>query len=529
MVTALADFRSHGRSSDVERSFGSANETVDTEVPSEQDLLEDVVRTIAEGLDIQQAFSRISEISCRLLAHDGMELVVHDEPGRVTLLVRSVDDLPAIPHTSVAGPHAFWIVRECRDLRLQEREQQAWVEQAVASGYRSCLSVRNRTGGRTIQLAFLSKRPAMYTPDHVSIGRRIATILVLAASHQQLAETARERSDTRVRSAQIDSRARSFAMERTPGGRHVVGESPAWRQALRRATQVAATETTVLLEGESGTGKEVLARFIHRASPRRNGPFVAINCAALPDQLLESELFGYERGAFTGAHQAKPGQIEVASTGVLFLDEVSEMNLAAQAKLLRFVQEREFQRLGGTRPVKADVRVIAASNRDLRRAVAEGAFREDLYYRLKVFDIPIPPLRERRQDIPLLAESFLDALGRSMGRPIRLTQASLQKLAAHSWPGNVRELQNALERAAIVSDGQPVEPEHLSLQAPVRTQPGNDLGAVERQKIVQVLDETDGNKAKAARRLGLTRTQLYVRLRRHGLDRLPPLRFSDAS
>jgi transcriptional regulator with PAS, ATPase and Fis domain len=529
MVTALADFRSHGRPLEVERSFGSANETVDTAVSSEEDPLEDVVRTIAEGLDIQQAFSRISEISCRLLAHDGMELVVHDESGRVTLLARSTDDLPAIHHTSVAGPDVFWIVRDSRDLRLQGREQQAWVEQAMASGYRSCLSVRNRTGGQTIQLAFLSKRPATYTPDHVSIVRRIATILVLAASHEQLAETARERSETRVCTAQIDSRARSVARERMPCGRQVIGESPAWRQVLRRATQVAATETTVFLQGESGTGKEVLARFIHRASPRRNGPFVAINCAALPDQLLESELFGYERGAFTGAHQTKPGQIEVAATGVLFLDEVSEMNLAAQAKLLRFVQEREFQRLGGTRPVKADVRVIAASNRDLRRAVADGAFREDLYYRLQVFDIPIPPLRERPEDIPLLAESFLAALGRSMGHQIRLTQASLQKLAGHSWPGNVRELQNALERAAIVSDGQPVEPEHLSLQAPVPTHPGNDLGAVERQKILQVLEQTDGNKAKAARRLGLTRTQLYVRLRRHGLDRLPPLRFSDAT
>ena len=188
---------------------------------------------------------------------------------------------------------------------------------------------------------------------------------------------------------------RSFGARVEPdrGVGHALGESAAWRRVLKLATQVAAVDTTVFLQGESGTGKEVLARFIHQASPRRNGPFVAINCAALPDSLLESELFGYERGAFTGAQQSKPGQIELASRGVLLLDEVSEMEPAAQAKLLRFLQEREFQRLGGTRLVKANVRVIAASNRNLRQAVQEGTFREDLYYRLQVFDIQLPPQR----------------------------------------------------------------------------------------------------------------------------------------
>jgi transcriptional regulator with PAS, ATPase and Fis domain len=300
---------------------------------------------------------------------------------------------------------------------------------------------------------------------------------------------------------------------------HALGESAAWRRVLKLATQVAAVDTTVFLQGESGTGKEVLARFIHRASPRRNGPFVAINCAALPDSLLESELFGYERGAFTGAQQSKPGQIELASRGVLFLDEVSEMEPAAQAKLLRFLQEREFQRLGGTRLVKANVRVIAASNRNLRQAVQEGTFREDFYYRLQVFDIQLPPLRERSGDIPLIAETFLRELERSGLRPTRLAPEAMDRLLTHTWPGNVRELHNALERAAILSDDGMIEPQHLSLQAqPVRQKPGTDLGDAERQTIKRVLQETDGNKAKAARRLGITRTQLYVRLRRHGLE-----------
>src|SRR3984893_3759724 len=206
--------------------------------------------------------------------------------------------------------------------------------------------------------------------------------------------------ETQVLADRLDSQIRNLTetSEEPRGPFRVIGQSPEWRQVLRRAAQVAVTDTTVFLQGESGTGKEVVARFIHRASPRRHGPFVAINCAALPEQLLESELFGYERGAFTGAYQARAGQIELASTGVLFLDEVSEMSPMAQAKLLRVLQEREFRRLGGTRPVKVNVRVIAASNRDLHRAVTDGSFREDLFYRLQVFDIRMPPLRERRRD-----------------------------------------------------------------------------------------------------------------------------------
>ena len=306
----------------------------------------------------------------------------------------------------------------------------------------------------------------------------------------------------------------------------VIGESPEWRQVLRQAAQVAVTDTTVFLHGESGTGKEVVARFIHRASPRSRGPFVAISCAALPDQLLESELFGYERGAFTGADHAKAGQIELASAGVLFLDEVTEMSPIAQAKLLRVLQEREFRRLGGTRLVKADVRVIAASNRNLREAVAEGRFREDLFYRLQVFDIRLPPLRERRGDIPLLADAFLREFKRSTGPwSTGLAPDALERLAAHDWPGNVRELRNVLERAAILSEGGPITGIHLSLGSPsvVPRREHGKLSDVERQAIEQALRQTGGNKSKAARRLGITRTQLYGRLRKYAAGPLRDL------
>jgi transcriptional regulator with PAS, ATPase and Fis domain len=241
----------------------------------------------------------------------------------------------------------------------------------------------------------------------------------------------------------------------------------------------------------------------------------------LPEQLLESELFGYERGAFTGAQQSKAGQIELASSGVLFLDEVTEMTQSAQAKFLRVLQEREFQRLGGTRPIKANVRVIAATNRDLRKAVEQGAFRDDLYYRLQVFEIAIPPLRDRKSDVLPLAEAFLQDIARSFGRPLAgLTADAKRALLEHSWPGNIRELRNALERAAILCEGGLIAPQHLLL--PTRPQGAaaktTDLNEVERQTIGHVMRETRGNKSRAAKRLGLSRTQLYGRLRKYGLD-----------
>jgi two-component system response regulator FlrC len=342
-------------------------------------------------------------------------------------------------------------------------------------------------------------------------------------SHEQLAEAARQVAEAHTRAERLESRVQSLVeeLESKTGHARVVGHSPEWLDTLKKATQVAETETTVLLTGESGTGKEVVARFIHRASARKGGPFVALNCAALPETLLESELFGYERGAFTGAQQSKPGQIELAAGGVLFLDEVSEMSASAQAKFLRVLQEREFQRLGGTRLLRANVRIIAATNRDLRKAVERGDFREDLFYRLQVFDIRLAPLRERKADIAPLSEAFLNEIANSFGRPpAGLTRDAKDELLRHEWPGNVRELRNALERAAILCEGGLIRAEHLSLYAPRRPAQAatTDLGAVERETIEQVMRECRGNKSKAAKRLGLSRTQLYVRLRKYDLD-----------
>jgi Nif-specific regulatory protein len=353
----------------------------------------------------------------------------------------------------------------------------------------------------------------------------------------------RTEAATRAEKAQelagaLESRVKFLAAElnAVTGYRWVVGQSAPWTAVLKQATQVASTNTTVLLLGDSGTGKEVVARFIHRASERSGGPFVAINCAALPEPLLESELFGFELGAFTGAMQAKPGQVEQASGGVLFLDEVAEMTLAVQAKFLRVLQEREFQRLGSTRTLKANVRVIAATNRDLRTAIQRGTFREDLYYRLNVFAVHLPPLRQRRDDILPLSEAFLGEIAKSLGRPpAGISREARDQLLAYDWPGNVRELRNTLERAAILCEGGLVTAEHLTfsapveplapagataIQAPMRVSAieTTDLRILERTTIQRALEEARYNKSQAARSLGLTRKQLYVRLRQHGLE-----------
>jgi two-component system response regulator FlrC len=362
-----------------------------------------------------------------------------------------------------------------------------------------------------------------FAEHDLPLARRIADYVALSVSHEQLVEVERQAAEAQARAERLEARLQMLSEELESKTQiRVVGESAEWLDVLKKATQVAETETTVLVAGESGTGKEVVARFIHRASARSRGPFVALNCAALPEQLLESELFGYERGAFTSAQQSKPGQIEIASGGVLLLDEVTEMSLAAQAKFLRVLQEREFQRLGGTRILKANIRVIAATNRDLRKAVDRGDFREDLYYRLKVFDIAIAPLRKRSADILPLGEALLRDIGKSFGRPpAGLTRDAREALLRYHWPGNVRELRNALERAAILCEGGLIRPEHLALEATSKPPDAvsTDLGTIERETIEQVLRECRWNRTHAAKRLGLTRTQLYLRLQKYRLEK----------
>jgi len=310
-----------------------------------------------------------------------------------------------------------------------------------------------------------------------------------------------------------------------------IGKNRAFLDMTRMAETVAPTDSTVLITGESGTGKEVLARYIHRLSARESGPFVSINCGALPESLLESELFGHTRGSFTGAVRDKEGLMAAARGGTFFLDEVAEMSPALQVKFLRALQEREVVPVGATEPVRIDVRIIAATNRDLEREIRGGQFRSDLYYRLNVITLHIPPLRERMDDIPLFAEHFLrklnDARNNGKSVPVRLSDEGMAALQGYDWPGNVRELENALERAAILSTGGeeiPVDALPQRITTPIaeplvseRDQPNPTLELVEKAYILWVLDSEGGNKARAADILGIDPSTLYRKLNRYGV------------
>jgi DNA-binding NtrC family response regulator len=324
------------------------------------------------------------------------------------------------------------------------------------------------------------------------------------------------------------------------GAPQLVGEDPALRKVFAALQRAASTDTTVLIEGESGTGKELFARSLHALSERSTMPFVAINCAAIPETLLETELFGHEKGAFTGAVARKPGKFELAHRGTLFLDEIGDLPLALQAKILRALEEKKFDRVGGTAPVQVDVRVVAATNRGLRGQVAARRFREDLYFRLSVFPITVPPLRERKRDIVVLSRYFVDRFCRDLKKKaLSLSPEALEQLQSYHWPGNVRELQNCIERAVILADGTEIQPRHLNLSfvdPEAETTPEIDpwsefdftgtlaevtrrgLLEVERRKLELALREAAQDKARASERLGITYRAFISKLKEHRLE-----------
>jgi DNA-binding NtrC family response regulator len=309
---------------------------------------------------------------------------------------------------------------------------------------------------------------------------------------------------------------------------NIIGRSPAMQEIFATVERVAPTRATVLLAGESGVGKDLIARAIHFHSPRRDRPLVKINCTSIPENLMESELFGYEKGAFTGAQSSKPGKFEQADTGTVFLDEIGDVPAGIQVKLLRILQEREFERLGSNVTRHIDVRVVAATNQDLRAALEQGTFREDLYYRLNVVPIDIPPLRERKQDIPFLANHFLSKLAPDTGSQVEsITDAGMEKLMAYHWPGNVRELENVIERSLVMCTGKQLDAADIKLENAPRPRAHSDshflpegmtLDQYEQELIREALKRADGNKSQAARLLGLTRNALRYRLTQMGLE-----------
>jgi DNA-binding NtrC family response regulator len=309
---------------------------------------------------------------------------------------------------------------------------------------------------------------------------------------------------------------------------NIVGRSDAMREIFATVERVAPTRATVLMCGESGVGKDLIARAIHHHSPRDGRPFVKINCTALPENLMESELFGYEKGAFTGANTTKPGKFEQADTGTVFLDEIGDVPASVQVKLLRILQEREFERLGSNKTRHIDVRVLAATNVDLRAALEQGTFREDLYYRLNVLPINIPPLRERKEDIPFLADHFVKKLKKDLGTPVEsISEAAIQRLLEYHWPGNVRELENVIERSMVLASGAVLEAADIKLDLAPKARlatadnflpDGMTLDDYERSIIREALHRANGNKSQAARLLGLTRNALRYRLSQMGIE-----------
>jgi Nif-specific regulatory protein len=376
---------------------------------------------------------------------------------------------------------------------------------------------RRAAGALAIDLRFKPDRDFDRSTKFLGI---VASMIAQAIKVQRLVE------EDKRRLVDENAHLRQELRERYDFSNLVGGNGP-MREIYEQVTQVAGTNTTVLIRGESGTGKELIAHAIHYSSLRAKKPFVKVSCAALPESLIESELFGHEKGAFTGAEARKKGRFELAEGGTLFLDEIGDINLATQVKLLRVLQQREFERVGGTETVKANVRVIAATNKDLEKAIAAGTFREDLYYRLNVFTMFVPPLRERKADLLLLVDHFLEKFAREHRRNIkRISTPAIDMLASYHWPGNVRELENTLERAVVTCDGEVIHGHHLppSLQTAeasgtvTRVSLKEAVTAYEKDLIQDALKTTRGNRAKAARMLDTTERIINYKVRTYGID-----------
>ena len=494
-------------------------------------VLPEVSRVLAASLDVGNIFEQLGAVVQRVLDFDFM--IVRPVGASGTLLpstLQAGDAAPELQSERTLDDYSFGVrlvaqeIVRLGDARSELDPSFPGDREVLERDVRS-LIVAPLVFGATIGglLAFVKPPPDWFDEGDAEVAAGIAAQMVVALQHQRLAEEQQRLAAAEQHSRWLERRVEHLrgALAEHYGFDSIVGRSAAFREALDQAALVAGQETTVLLTGESGTGKELVARAIHYASRRTDGPFVAVNCAALPETLAESELFGHERGAFTGADRLKRGRFELAAGGTLFLDEIGDLTPAVQAKLLRVLQERQYERL------------ITATNRDLEHRVETGTFRADLYYRLAVFGIHLPALREREGDVLVLADYFLRTLGERMGRrQSRLSDQARQFLLAHAWPGNIRELQNAIERALIAADGRTISPTHLgigghgSVAAGVPSSPPIAAGSVsttqplvevEKQAVVDALRRAKGNKARAAAALGLSRGAFYRRLQRFGL------------
>ncbi len=498
------------------------------EEKSRQQVLVEVGRVLSAKWDARVVFPRISAYLRRILRQECTALIVHDE--KTGQLVRQALDFPLRK-----GPIVADEVNSAKDPRskaLRERVALIFTKDEFPEfppeitnglqieGLQSlCCVPLLRPKGPLGVLVLASTRPDAFKTDDLTLLNQVGAQLAIAL------ENARATREVEQLKKQLEQDKRHLEGE-TPTNLHfeeIIGESPALREVLDQVGIVAASDATVLILGETGTGKGLVARAIHRTSKRSDRSFITLNCAAIPTGLLESELFGHEKGAFTGAVSQKIGRLELADKGTLFLDEIGEIPLELQPKLLRVLQDHEFERLGGTRTIKVDLRLIAATNRDLARSVEEKEFRSDLFYRLNVFPIRMPSLRERREDIPLLVRYFVRQFDRGMNRGIEtIPSETMNTLINWHWPGNVRELENFIERSVILTDGTALRAPLAEFQAETVSSAEKSLEAREREHIIRVLRETDGmisGPTGAARRLGLKRTTLQSKMQRLGITR----------
>ena len=505
-----------------------------------------LTRALGRSLKMREAFERLAEIVRPILDFDILGIDLFSFSGREVERLVEVGLNPSEPRPLPIPLEQFSLFNKVEagesvllsDAQSELAPNRAWDLRLMEGGARSCLIVPLRFGDLTGGAIYFCKRkPDWYDEFDVEIAYGIAAHFTLAVQHQQLAEEQRRLAEVEERTRRLEQNLKLLREELVEryGFDQIIGRSPSLREELSLARKVAPTETTVLVTGESGTGKELVARAIHLASPRSEGPFITISCAALPDTLLESELFGHERGAFTGADRQKPGRFELAAGGTLFLDEIGELPQPLQAKLLRVLQTHEFERLGGTTTLSSDVRIIAATNRILEKEVEAGRFREDLYYRLNVFRIHLPPLRERGSDVLLLADHFVHTMGARMGKgEMGISQDARELLLSYPWPGNIRELQNAVERGLIVCDGgliTAVELGVITSREPIaaRVTPAEGTGEVsslsessfvevQKHLVLEALRKARGNKSKAAKLLDLTRSQLNTLMKRFRIN-----------
>jgi formate hydrogenlyase transcriptional activator len=489
----------------------------------------DITNAMVSQLELGELFASITACLRNVVPHEYSSLALH-QPGAAHLVIHALEfelgtgriqqDMRVPIEGSLSG--AAFSSREPVVLnRFEAGSFSSEVTRALVSeGLRSAcsipLSTRNRVLG-TLNLASIHENA--FSPEDVDFLSQVASQAAIAIENAQaFREIERLKNKLTEEKLYLEDEIRS---ERNFG--EVIGDSPAFRKALRQVETVAPTDATVLILGETGTGKELIARSVHELSARRERTFARLNCAAIPTGLLESELFGHEKGAFTGAIAQRIGRFELADGGTLFLDEVGDIPLELQPKLLRALQEQEFERLGSTRTIRVDVRVIAATNRDLARMVAEQQFRIDLYYRLNVFPLAVPPLRERVADIPMLVRYFAQKFSRRMNKRIEtIPAATLAALAEYRWPGNVRELENLIERAVILSSGTSLDIPLSELRPGLALAPSATLETAERQHILRVLEETGwriGGLNGAAARLGMKRTTLQSKMKKLGIAR----------